>query len=97
MGSNPSDLMDATASTRPNTRVRRIFWTWVVVLFVLHQDFWLWDDRSLVMGFMPVGLFYHAVFSIVASLTWVVANKFAWPVEIEEWADGGEDADGGSK
>ena len=76
---------------------RRLLWIWVVILFALHQDFWLWDDKNLVMGSMPVGLFYHAMFSIVASITWVLANKYAWPVEIEEWADGSEESGGGTK
>ncbi len=33
----------------------------LVLLAVLHQDFWWWDDgHTLVFGFMPVGLAYHA-------------------------------------
>lgn len=93
----PSQPMATGSSNQRNNTVRRLFWAWVVILFILHQDFWLWDDKWLVMGFLPVGLFYHAMFSIVASVTWVIANKFAWPVEIEEWADGGDDPDGGSQ
>ena len=61
------------------------------VLFVLHQDFWWWDNRTLVLGFMPVGLFYHAMFSIAAGCLWALANKVAWPEHIEEWAAEGED------
>jgi len=62
----------------------------VVALFVLHQDFWWWDNRTLVLGFMPIGLFYHMIFSIAAGLTWALANKLAWPEEIEAWAAEGE-------
>ena len=33
----------------------------VVLLYLLHQDFWFWRDaRPLVFGFLPIGLFYHA-------------------------------------
>lgn len=58
-----------------------------VVLFILHQDFWNWGNTSLVLGFMPVGLAYHAGFSLVAALFWYLVSKFAWPHSIEQWAD----------
>ena len=64
-----------------------IIWIIFVALFVLHQDFWFWDDRTLVFGFLPVGLAYHAGFSIAAALLWAAAVKWAWPSEIEAWAD----------
>ena len=36
----------------------------VVLLYVLHQDFWFWREaRPLVFGFLPIGLFYHAAFT----------------------------------
>ena len=58
-----------------------------VVLGVLHQDFWFWDDRTLVLGFLPIGLFYHLLFSLTAAGLWALAVKFAWPTHIEAWAD----------
>lgn len=58
-----------------------------VVLFVLHQDFWNWSDTTLVFGFLPIGLAYHAGFSIAAALFWFLVSKFAWPHAIEKWAD----------
>ena len=69
-------------------------WIWIVfvVLFFLHQDVWYWDDRTLVFGFLPIGLAYHALFSIAAALLWAAALKWAWPSEIEAWAE--EPADG---
>ena len=37
----------------------------VAALYVLHQDFWFWRDaRPLVFGFLPIGLFYHAAFTV---------------------------------
>ena len=70
----------------------KAIWIIFIALFVLHQDFWLWDDQSLVLGFMPIGLAYHAVFSIAAALLWTGAVKFAWPSDIEAWADEADDA-----
>ena len=67
--------------------MRNVVWIIVVLLAILHQDFWWWDDRTLVFGFMPIGLFYHALFSLACGVTWWLAVKFAWPEHIEEWAD----------
>ena len=58
-----------------------------VILFVLHQDFWNWGNTTLVFGFLPIGLAYHAGYSIVAALFWFLVSKFAWPHAIEKWAD----------
>ena len=62
------------------------FWLLVVVLAVLHQDFWLWDDRTLVFGFVPAGLAYHAGYSLAAAGLWALALKVVWPSHLEEWA-----------
>ena len=57
----------------------------VAVLYVLHQDFWFWDDaRPLVFGFLPIGLFYHAAFTVAsAAVLWLVV-QLAWPAHLEE-------------
>ena len=57
----------------------------VVLLYVLHQDFWFWHDaRPLVFGFLPIGLFYHAAFTIVsAGALWLLV-AFAWPSHLED-------------
>lgn len=57
----------------------------IIVLAVLHQDFWFWDDATLVFGVLPVGLAYHALYSVVAGLIWFVALHYAWPKEVEEF------------
>lgn len=58
-----------------------------VVLAVLHQDFWNWNNRDLVFGFIPVGLFYHSFYSVVAAVFWFMVSRFAWPHRTEAWAD----------
>lgn len=57
----------------------------VVVLYVLHQDFWFWRQaRPLVFGFLPVGLAYQAAFSVAASgVLWLLV-RFAWPHHLED-------------
>ena len=56
----------------------------VILLLVLHQDNWFWTDDTLVFGFMPIGLFWHACISIAASATWWLATKIAWPLDDSE-------------
>lgn len=53
-------------------------------LFILHQDLWFWDDRTLLFGFLPIGLGYHTLYSILAACVWALAVKFAWPTDLEE-------------
>lgn len=53
----------------------------VILLLVLHQDNWYWSDGTLVFGFLPIGLFYHACLSVAASLTWYIASRIAWPAD----------------
>nr|MBR9809549.1 hypothetical protein [bacterium] len=77
---------------------KRIIFIVFVLLLLLHQDSWNWDNANLVLGFMPVGLFYHACYSLVAALFWGIVMKVAWPTELEEWAEGEADqSEGGSK
>jgi Protein of unknown function (DUF3311) len=60
----------------------------VVALYLLHQDFWFWRTaRPLVFGFMPIGLFYHATFSIAAALLMWLLVAYAWPIELEAEAE----------
>ncbi len=61
----------------------------VAVLYVLHQDIWNWRvARPFVFGAIPIGLFYHACFSVAAAgLMWLLV-KFAWPSHLEEEVEG---------
>ena len=67
--------------------MNKVVWGLVILLGILHYDFWYWDDASLVFGFMPIGLFYQALISLAAGVVWAMAVKWAWPARIEEWAD----------
>ncbi|MDF1739800.1 MAG: hypothetical protein P1U86_11630 [Verrucomicrobiales bacterium] len=57
------------------------------ILAILHQDFWNWNNRDLVFGFIPAGLAYHSAYSLVAALFWYLVSRFAWPHRTEQWAD----------
>jgi hypothetical protein len=57
----------------------------VGALYVLHQDFWFWRTaRPLILGFIPIGLFYHACYTIVTALVMWLLVKHAWPSHLEE-------------
>lgn len=58
-------------------------WILILALVLLHQDFWYWTDETLVFGFMPVGLAYHVGLSLAASFAWLLATKYAWPLDDE--------------
>jgi hypothetical protein len=57
----------------------------VVVVYLLHQDFWNWKKAApLLFGFLPIGLAYQAGFSILAAIMMGVLVKFAWPRHLED-------------
>jgi hypothetical protein len=61
-----------------------LLWLLVAILLIAHQDFWYWDDDTLVYGIFPIGLFYHACLSVVAGVFWFLVCTFAWPKDLEE-------------
>lgn len=56
-------------------------------LFVLHQDVWLWRNERIVLG-LPVGLAYHVVFCVAASIALALAVRWSWPREVPTHDDG---------
>ena len=65
----------------------------ILLLTVLHQDFWLWDDSTLVFGVLPAGLAYHVFYSIAAAAVWALAVRYAWPSEVEAFAETENESD----
>jgi hypothetical protein len=46
----------------------------LVLFYLLHNDWWLWDDPTIVLG-LPVGLSYHLGYCLAASLLmWLVVR-----------------------
>lgn len=62
-----------------------------ILLGILHQDFWWWDNTTLLFGFLPIGLAYHALFSLLAAGLWALFVKYSWPEELEAYASAGTD------
>lgn len=61
--------------------MRYLVWGLIVLLIVLHQDNWLWNNADLVWGFMPISLLYHAGISLAAGLAWYLASVYCWPLK----------------
>jgi hypothetical protein len=73
----------------------KLSWGLIIVAAILHTDLWAWENDTLVFGFVPMALAYHAGVSILAAFAWACVVKFDWPDGIEEWASAGDD-DGGN-
>lgn len=56
----------------------------VIGLYVLHQDLWFWREaRPLVFGFMPIGLFYHVVYTLAVTVVLWLLVRYAWPDHLD--------------
>ena len=57
----------------------------ILAVYLLHQDFWNWKKTEpLVLGFLPIGLAYHAGYSILAAILMAILVKAAWPKHLED-------------
>ena len=54
----------------------------LVVLYLLHNDLWLWNDASLVLG-LPAGLAYHIGFAAATSIVLALLVIHAWPEHLD--------------
>lgn len=54
----------------------------VLILLIMHQDYWNWYNDKLVFGFLPYSIAYHCVISLAAAAVWCVAVKFCWPTHL---------------
>lgn len=79
-------------------RKKILLGVFLVGVYLLHQDFWNWRKiEPLVFGFLPIGLAYHAGYSILASLTMAVLVKYAWPAELDQTESELHDGKGGQE
>lgn len=59
----------------------------LVIFYVLHQDWWLWrEPRPLVFGVLPIGLFYHAAYTVAVSILLAALVRVFWPRHLESSA-----------
>jgi hypothetical protein len=48
------------------------------VLYLLHNDVWLWNDSRLWLG-LPMGLVYHMFYCVAVSVVLGLLVIYAWP------------------
>lgn len=82
-----------SADPEQRQQMKYIVWGMIAGLLIVHQDMWFWSDTTLVFGFMPITLLFHAGISVAAGFTWYLATKFCWPDVLE--ADPLPESDGG--
>ncbi len=68
--------------------MKTLFFRWMlyiglVVLFLLHNDFWFWDNSKQVLG-LPIGLAYHIGFCVAATILMALVVKYAWPHYLQD-------------
>ena len=55
------------------------------LVYALHQDFWFWRTaRPLVFGFLPVGLAYHAAYTLAISVLMLYFVRHHWPHHLDD-------------
>ncbi|PWU12715.1 MAG: hypothetical protein C5B50_20840 [Verrucomicrobia bacterium] len=60
----------------------------ISAVYLVHQDCWNWKiSDPLIFGFLPIGLAYHAGYSILCAILMAILVKFAWPSHLERAQD----------
>jgi hypothetical protein len=57
----------------------------VLLFYALHQDVWFWREaRPLVFGVLPVGLAWHAAYTLAVPLLMAFLIRRLWPAHLED-------------
>ncbi len=65
--------------------MKKIIYGSIILLAFLHHDWWWWDNsETLVFGFVPIGLAYHAGISLASGILWALAVVYCWPSELDD-------------
>lgn len=74
---------DAGGPRPAGRRSRSAVYILLGILYLLHNDLWLWDDGRLVAG-LPAGLVYHVGFCAAAAGMLYLLVTRAWPAHLDE-------------
>jgi hypothetical protein len=56
----------------------------LLAFFALHQDTWFWGaSQPLVFGVLPIGLAYHAGYTLAVSVVMAILVRRCWPSHLE--------------
>ena len=76
--------------------MKYLIWCLVVLLVILHQDYWQWNNATLDFGFLPRAMTYHVGISIAAAVVWWLATQFCWPETLDPADANGKPEDAGA-
>ena len=73
--------------------MRAVLFLGVGVLYLLHQDAWLWERSERVLG-LPIGLAYHLLLCFLVVGWMALLVRYAWPLptDDEDGRESGGDA-----
>jgi uncharacterized membrane protein len=70
---------------RPSTLTICLLTLAVITLIILRHDFWNWHKVSPI-GFLPIGLWWQILVTLLSSLVMWLLVTFAWPAHLEQEA-----------
>lgn len=73
---------DTGTPPQAGRRSRRLAYLLLAILYLLHNDLWLWHDGRLVAG-LPAGLVYHVGFCAAAAVMLFLLVTRAWPAHLD--------------
>ena len=56
----------------------------LVLLILLQQDYWQWENRTLAFGFLRYSIAYHAGICLAAAGLGWLATRFCWPQGLDD-------------
>ena len=59
-------------------------WILVLILLILHQDYWQWDRNEIVFGFVPYTMAYNIGISVATGLMWILVCALLWPDGLDD-------------
>ena len=70
---------------RPRPAIAAILTAIFLLVLFLRHDYWNWDTPGyLLFGFLPVGLWWQALVTILASIMMWLMVTLAWPSHLEQ-------------
>lgn len=75
---SPAPPATVAGATAPGRRGAAWLVVALVLLALLHHDFWFWDEPRWVLG-LPAGLLYHVLYCVAAAALMALAVRRAWP------------------
>ena len=69
----------------------------IALVYLAHQDLWNWKASDpLLLGFLPIGLAYHAGYSVLCAGLMALLVKIAWPKHLEAHENSAADSGSGT-